>query len=91
MGNGINHHYYQFLIENILAKEKLCWGRILITLIYASYVAQRYTREENNDMVEDVINHLVHLIEDKTKTWIEDVGGWKSFLPYGKKRNWYCY
>ena len=36
-------------------------------------------------MVEDVINHLVHLIEDKTKTWIEDVGGWKSFLLYVKK------
>ena len=87
LGNGINHHHYQSLIENILAKEKLCWGRILITLIYASYVAQRYTREESNDMVEDVINHLVHLIEDKTKTWIEDVGGWKSFLPYGKEEN----
>ena len=36
LGNGINHHHYQSLIENILAKEKLFWGRIPITLIYAS-------------------------------------------------------
>ena len=85
LGNNIDHHHYHMLVEDILEKENLCWGRILITFTYAVYVVQKYAREENNEKIEFVINNLTHLIENKTTSWIENVGGWKSFLPYVKK------
>ena len=86
LGNDIDfRRYYHILVEDILEKESLCWGRILITFTYAAYVVQKYLGEENNEMIEHVINNLTYLIDTKTASWIENVGGWKSFLPYVKK------
>ena len=78
--SSTDHAFYYETSDETLQEKNLNWGRFASLFTLGGEIAIKYDRENNTDMIENIITWL-HIVTVRKLLWIIDYGGgWAGFL-----------
>lgn len=79
---------YDTIVEEMF-KGQTHWGKMVTFVVFTSHVVLFCAKRENlKHKVPDVVLWTETVVDEKLRCWIEEQGGWQSFVEHFDTENW---